>query len=148
MKHSAIDLPQTLLIADGDAELCDLYRQFLKKRGYEVITSSGGLDCLRKLRMVTPTALVLDLGLPWGGGDGVLAWLRNEYPAHEIPVILTVRAGNPPAFASFVEPPVVDYLSKPFGPTALLVKVRSAVAEKIEREPSHQLHASPEIFIG
>src|ERR1700749_859337 len=106
MKHSAIDLPQTLLIADGDAELCDLYRQFLNKSGYEVIISSGGLDCLRKLRMVTPTAMVLDLGLPWGGGDGVLAWLRNEYPADEFPVIVTVRAGCPPAVATIVEPPV------------------------------------------
>ena len=59
-------MKQTLLIADGDAELCDLCRQFFETHGYEVITSSGGLDCLRKLRQVTPSALVLDLGLPQG----------------------------------------------------------------------------------
>ena len=56
-------MKQTLLIADGDAELCDLYRRFLAERGYEVGSSSNGLDCLRKLRQVTPAALVLDLEL-------------------------------------------------------------------------------------
>lgn len=41
---------QTVLIADSDAELCELYRCFLTERGYEVETSSDGLDCMRKLR--------------------------------------------------------------------------------------------------
>jgi adenylate cyclase len=148
MKLPAILPPQTLLIADGDAELCDLYRQFFEKRGYEVITSSGGLDCLRKLRVVTPTALLLDLGLPWGGGDGILAWLRDEYPAHDIPVILTATAGCLWDFADFIQPPVVDYLSKPFRLTALLVRVRSVIAEKARREPLHRHYACPELFIG
>ena len=71
-------MKQALLIADRDAELCDVYRRFLTDRGYEVETSSDGLDCLRKLRQVTPAVLVLDLELLWGGGDGVLAWLREE----------------------------------------------------------------------
>ena len=54
---------QSLLIADADVELCDLYGRFLTELGYEVATSSDGLDCLQKLRQVTPAALVLDLDL-------------------------------------------------------------------------------------
>jgi DNA-binding NtrC family response regulator len=141
-------MKQTLLIADGDAGLCDLYRQFLTKRGFEVETSSNGLDCLRKLCQVKPAMLVLDLELRWGGGDGILAWLRQENPAHGIPVILTARAGFPQAFVSFIEPPVVDYLPKPFALTALLEKVRSAFAIKIPQEPSYRHRVSPEFFIG
>src|SRR5438067_11067086 len=71
-------MKQTLLIADGDAELCDLYEMFLTECGYEVEAASDGLDCLRKLRQVIPAVLVLDLELRWGGGDGVLARLREE----------------------------------------------------------------------
>ena len=148
MKQGATFLAQSLLIADGDAVLCEFYRQFLTKRGYDVETSSDGLDCLRKLRQVTPAAIVLDLELRWGGGDGILAWLREESPAHGIPVILTATAGYPQAFASFIEPPVVDYLPKPFALTALLEKVRSAFAIKIPREPSYRHRVSPEFFIG
>jgi DNA-binding response OmpR family regulator len=118
-------MKQTLLIADGDAELCDLYQRFLTDRGYEVETSSDGLDCLRMLHQMTPAALVLDLELRWGGGDGVLAWLREDGLMPGIPVILTATAGYAQDFAEFIEPPVVAYLPKPFALTALLECVRS-----------------------
>jgi len=136
-----------LLIADGDAELCDIYRRFLTDRGYEVETSSDGLDCLMKLRQVTPAALVLDLQLRWGGGDGVLAWLREENLMPGVPVILTATADYPLDLAAFKDPPVVDYLSKPFAVTALLESVRSAVGR---REPSNlnRVAGASELFIG
>ena len=143
-------MKQTLLIADGDAELCDLYQRFLTDRGYEVKTSSDGLDCLRMLHQMTPDALVLDREILWGGGDGVLAWLREEIPTRGIPVILTATAECPQDFAEFIEPPIVAYLPKPIMLTALLESVRSAVEQKGRREPSH-LHRVPaysELFIG
>ena len=79
-------MKRTLLIAEGDTELCNLYRHLLMERGYTVETSNDGLDCLRKLRRGIPDVLVLDLDLHWGGGEGVLAWLREESPTHGIPV--------------------------------------------------------------
>ena len=114
-----------------------VYRRFLTERGYEVETSTDGLDCLAKLRQVTPAVLVLDLELLWGGGDGVLAWLREESPAPRIPVLLTATAADPPDMAEFNEPPVVDYLPKPFALAGLLESIRSAVAKKGRREPSN-----------
>ena len=143
-------MKQRLLIADRDAELCQVFRRFFTERGYEVEASADGLDCLAKLRQVTPAVLVLDLALLWGGGDGVLAWLREESPAPTIPVLLTATAAAPPEMAECNEPPVVDYLPKPFALTALLEKVRSAAAKKERWEPSN-LNRVPrysELFIG
>ncbi len=129
---------QRLLIADRDAEWCKLYRRFLTERGYEVETSTDGLDCLAKLRRVTPTLLVLDLELLWGGGDGVLAWLREQSPAPRIPVLLTATAADPPALAAFNEPPVVAYLPRPFALAGLVERIQYAVASKGCREPSNR----------
>ena len=125
-----------LLIADRDAEWCELYRTFLTVLGYEVETAMDGLDCLAKLRQVAPAVLVLDQGLLWGGGDGVLAWLREERPALEIPVLLMATAAAGPDSGVFKEAPVVDYLPKPVALTPLLESVRSAVARKDRSEPS------------
>jgi DNA-binding response OmpR family regulator len=141
-------MQQTLLIADGDAELCDLYRRYLAERGYAVETSSDALDCLSKLREWRPAALVLDMELPQGGDDCVLAWLRKENLSPEIPVILTATAGRPSYLAEFVDPPAVAYLPKPFTLTALLERIRSAVAKKPPREPSPRNRVSTELFIG
>ncbi len=129
---------QRLLIADSDSERCEVFRRFLTERGYEVETSTDGLDCLAKLRQVTPTPLVLDLELLWGGGDGVLAWLREESPAPRIPVLLTATAADPPVMAAFNEPPVVDFIPKPFALAGLLERIRAAVAKKERREPSNR----------
>ena len=127
-------MKQTLLIADGDAELCDIFGRFFTDNGYVVRTALDGLDCLRKLRRMMPTVLVLDQELLWGGGDGVLAWLREEDFSHGIRVVFT---GD---LAEIKDPPVVDCVSKPFALSGLLESVRFAVASMGRRKPSSSRH--------
>jgi DNA-binding NtrC family response regulator len=139
-------MSSSLLIAEGDTELCEFYQMFLRKRGYEVETASDGLDCLKKLRQLQPAVLVLDLELRWGGGDGVVACMRQEHVQPTVPVILTATAGSPPPVA---EPPVVKFLPKPFPMTTLLDSVRAAIAQKGREElcGMDQVECS-ELFIG
>jgi DNA-binding NtrC family response regulator len=139
-----------LLIAEGDAELCDMYQRFLTELGYEVETASDGLECLAKLRRAMPAVLVLDRELRWGGGDGVLAWLREQDVAPTLPVVLTATAGYSLDLAADIQPPVVQFLPKPFGLTTLLESVRAAVVKKESEGPFYLYRAAtgPEIFIG
>jgi hypothetical protein len=76
--------------------------------GYEVETASRGVDCMGKLRRKPPGVLLLDLGIPWGGGEGVLAAMRDDRNLREIPVLLIPVAGEPPAIQSLVPLPVVE----------------------------------------
>jgi DNA-binding response OmpR family regulator len=139
-----------VLIADSDAELCDRCRRFLGEHGYEVETAPDGLDCLEKLRRVRPAALVLDLDLRWGGGDGVLAWLREGNAVTGVAVVLTAAADSPADVATHVRPPVVTFLPKPFAPAALLKTVRAAVAGKGRGEPfdRNRTATCSELYIG
>jgi len=119
---------QTLLIAEADAELRLAYQRIFSERGYIVETASDGLGCLEKLRRVRPSVLVLDRELHWGGGDGILAWLREESGASGLSVILTSARKHAGDGADHPGPPVVKFLAKPFAPTTLLESVRAAVA--------------------
>lgn len=132
----------TLLVADANDELRDHYRQFLSECGYHVETSSNGVDCLRTLRLATPSVLVLDLDLRWGGSEGILDWVRKELPPHAIPVILTATLARFQDCPETIEPPVVDYLLKPFDLPALLKSVRSAI-ESTERMKSASAKLRP-----
>lgn len=125
----------TLLIAEGDAELCDLYRRFFTLHGYVVEIASDGLSCLEKLRQLRPAVLVLDRDLPWGGGDGVLALLREESVTSRAAVILTATGAYTREVAEDLEPPVVTFFPKPFAPTRLLESVRAVIARKGQEEP-------------
>jgi DNA-binding response OmpR family regulator len=133
----------TLLIAEGDVELCGVYRGFFACQGFDVETVSDGLDCVEKLRCVTPAVLVLARELRWGGGDGVLAWLRDEGVRSGVAVVLTTTAGCPPLLAAFTEPPVVDHLCKPFALTALLESICSAVARSGAKRKEEKRTTSP-----
>ena len=136
-----------LLVADRDAELRRLFARYLRTNGYYVMTATQGLDCLEKLRRFSPAALLLDLELCWGGGDGVLAWLREEGAAYTVPVIVTVTEGSAPPAA---EPPIVRVLPKPFSPSALLDSVHAALARKGQEKPPNRKSAAAcsELYIG
>jgi DNA-binding response OmpR family regulator len=119
-----------LLIADNDTKLCALYQRFLSEQGFEVETASNGLECLEKLCHVRPAALVLDLELHWGGGEGVLARLNEGNGAAEVAVVLTATTGSLSDLPEDLQMPVVQILHKPFSLLALLEAVRAAVASE------------------
>jgi DNA-binding response OmpR family regulator len=140
----------SLLIAEGDTELRELYGKFFAERSYDVATAADGLECLEKLRWRMPAVLVLDRGLRWGGGDGVLAWLREGGAVSSVAVVLTTAAGSVSDVAEDIGPPVVRFLPKPFALMTLLETVRSAVARKGGAEPSNLNGGTTcsELFIG
>ena len=140
----------TLLIAESDAELRGVYRRLLSECGYDVETAADGLDCLEKLRRLTPTVCVLDRELRWCGADGVLAWLREERATSGVSVVLTATACYPPDVAVDIEPPVVQFLPKPFGLAALLESVRGLLARAGRKGPfnSNRVFATPDLFIS
>jgi two-component system response regulator MprA len=117
-----------LLIADGDRELSEVYRRFFSYQGYEVETADGGVECLAKLRTRPDTYVILDLEIPWGGGEGVLACLREEFDSHSHPIVVV---SSRPCFDKGPERSqrqVVGYFEKPFRLSALLDCFRSAAA--------------------
>lgn len=109
----------SLLIADSDESLAELYQRFFVDHGYRVATAATGLDCLHTLRAFAPDILILDQELPWGGGDGVLALMRREPNLAPIPVIYQVAGPRP----GLIAPPVAAWLLKPVHLRELVEKV-------------------------
>jgi DNA-binding response OmpR family regulator len=125
-----------VLIADRDAELGEVYGRFLARQGYAVETAAHGIECLDKLRRTTPSALVLDLELLWGGADGVLSYVREDRELANLPVILTATAARTAVSGADLASPAVAFCPKPFSLAALLETVRSAIARKLDGELS------------
>jgi hypothetical protein len=67
-----------------DAELRDIYRLFLVECGFAVKTTSDGVERRPNFRRLGPDLLMLDQELLWGGGEGLLAWMRES--AYDTPV--------------------------------------------------------------
>lgn len=118
----------TLLIAEDDRALAELYRQHLAESGYRVLTASDGSQCLDLIRRESPTVLVVALELPWDNGHKTIECLRAESRQRPIPSVILTGFAPHQHIAQWDDPFLVRYLLKPFAAEDLLEYVRQAQA--------------------
>ncbi len=122
-----------LLATDPDPLLLGIYRTYFPHFGFDVATAADGLECVRLLRAFVPDALILSLELLWGGGDGVLSYVREEDRLPPIPVVLTMDGLQPAKAVKHLVPPVVKLLEKPFRLRDLRACVEMALQRSMVR---------------
>lgn len=90
-----------ILAVEDDPEVLALYVTFFERRGYEVLSASGGLEAMNILRANPDTKLILlDLNLPGMSGEEWMAWYLQQGMRAPIVVasgkgeILSVTKGN------------------------------------------------------
>lgn len=127
----------TILIADDEARMRKLIKDFLMQKGYKIIEAEDGLQALeifeeeRKIDLV-----ILDVMMPKRDGWSVLRKIRET---SKIPVImLTARAEEQDELFGF-ELGVDEYITKPFSPKILVARVEAILkrvrgAEKQEKD--------------
>lgn len=123
-------MKNTLLIADPDRELCQRYGRFFAHLDYQVETAHDGLECLNKLRQIKPDALIMEMDLPWGGGDGVLACMSEEQGLDSIPVVLVRHSTTAENQRKPDTRLIHQALAKPCSFRDLLATVTTAVANR------------------
>ena len=115
-------MPQTILIADDDTELCELLREYLGQEGYDVRLAHDGEQALIESRRPGLDAMVLDIMMPLMNGIDVLRHLRKE---SELPVIMLTARGEDLDRIIGLELGADDYLAKPANPRELLARIRA-----------------------
>lgn len=114
-----------LLIADSDAFVRQRCRTYFGDRGYQVELAADGLECLAALERVPPDVLLLEQELLWGGGEGVLACLRESRCRWPETVILTTNQTDMESPVRLTAP-VKAVLKKPFSMAVLSESLRHA----------------------
>ena len=143
-----------VLVVDDEPDAVELVAFNLRKAGIEVVTAETGVEAITRAREVQPDAIVLDLMLPEMDGLEVCQNLRRELKTAGIPVImLTAKAGEVDRVLG-LELGADDYLTKPFSPRELLLRVRKLLQPRqapLEKEqfrvgellidlPKHEVH--------
>jgi DNA-binding response OmpR family regulator len=121
-----------VLMADADQALSGLCRAYLKHFGYQVDTATDGAECLSKLKRRSPDLLLLDWGLPGGGGEEVLAQLRGSEGPH-VPVVMMADLMPFNALSGLRKPPVVRCVQRPVRIAALCDCIDSLVRPRRTR---------------
>jgi DNA-binding response OmpR family regulator len=118
------DRPGRVLVVDDDPAVADVVRRYLIRDGHAVECVHDGYEALRRVAEAPPDLVVLDLTLPGMDGLEVCRRLRACWP---IPVVmLTARGGETDRLVGF-ETGADDYVTKPFSPRELALRVRSVL---------------------
>jgi two-component system KDP operon response regulator KdpE len=110
-----------ILVVDDDPQLRRFLRTTLSGHGYSVAESGSVAEAIGAIQRVQPAVVLLDLGLP--DGDG-LTLLRNVSPTDRPPVIVLSARGQEGDKVAALDAGAEDYLTKPFGASELLARIR------------------------
>jgi len=101
-------------------------RMILEGEGFSVDEAPDAAAALEALRGDLPALVFLDLNIPGGPGLDVLAAMKTDRATSTIPVIVITAEGEE-SRAAAIDAGAIDYLTKPFGPHALLRAVERAL---------------------
>ena len=102
-----------ILIVDDEAGIRELLSDFLKPKGYEILTAENGLEALEKAAQFLPNLIFLDIMMPKMDGWQALAQLRMKEETKDIPVIMLTARSETEALLRSEHEHAVDYFIKP-----------------------------------
>ena len=134
------ELPHVLVV-DDDTRLRGLLQKFLSENGFRVSTAKDAADARDRLAALAFDLIVLDLMMPGENGLDFAADLRTR---SAVPILMLTAMGEAEHRIAGLERGADDYLSKPFEPRELLLRLRSI----LRRVPKAGAPAAAEIHMG
>ena len=101
-----------ILVADDDAAIRSLLKDFLEEEGFKVTEATSGQEALASLQEGSHDLVLLDVRLPGMTGLDVLKQLREK--EGEVPVILVTAFGSPNIAIQASSLGAYSYITKPF----------------------------------
>jgi DNA-binding response OmpR family regulator len=121
-----------VLVVDDDPTVSDVVRRYLDQDGFEVRLAADGPAALAAVRAEAPDLVVLDRML--GDMDGLEVCRRLRALLPGLPVIMLTALTEEADRVAGLEIGADDYLTKPFSPRELVLRVRS-VLRRARPEP-------------
>lgn len=113
-----------ILVVDDEPRMIDFIRMNLDLEGFQVIEARNGIDALEVIRTQLPDLVVLDIMMPQLDGFETLRMLREF---SNIPVIMLTAKGEEDDKVRGLELGADDYITKPFSPRELAVRVKAVL---------------------
>lgn len=119
-----------ILVVDDEPDILDLVRQSLAEAGFAVETATTAHEAIEKLRRAPPDLAVVDLMLPDLPGTEICRVIRTrDELAGVLVLMLTAKSGEVDRIVGF-ELGADDYVTKPFSPRELVLRVRALLRRR------------------
>ncbi len=127
----------SILVVEDDQRVLRLEQLVLEYHGYEVIAVGNAEEAVDMIAGISPSLVVLDIGLP--GIDGITACRRiREFST--LPIIIVTANDSTEHKIKGLDSGADDYITKPFSPSELAARVgaalrRSTIGNEVVESP-------------
>ena len=122
----------TVLVVDDEPIVRSVVVRYLQREGYRTIEAGDGETARDLVESESPSLVVLDLMLPGMDGLALCRWIRER---SELPVIMLTALGEESDRIVGLELGADDYVTKPFSPRELAVRVRTVLRRSSSAAP-------------
>ena len=127
----------TILLIEDEKNIADFIEKILRSNDYKVVTASTGGEGLSLIKSRCPDIILLDLGLPDMDGLDVISSVRSWSLC---PIIVLSARTTDNDKVSSLDLGADDYISKPFMPQELLLRVYAVLRRTYKED-------SPRVFL-
>ena len=131
-----------ILIVEDEPDIVELLVYNLDQAGYKTEAVFNGAEALDRVKIEPPDLVLLDLLLPEVDGLEVCRTLKRDPDTASIPIIMLTAKGEAIDRIVGLELGADDYITKPFSPREVLLRIRAVLrrAPNVARnKPSHQI---------
>jgi DNA-binding response OmpR family regulator len=111
-----------ILIAEDEPITLATMQLRLKKDGHEIFTATNGQEALALLKEHAPHLVITDIMMPFASGLEVLSFVKKQ--EKPVPVIVLSAMGQENVVVEAFTLGADDYITKPFSPNELALRVR------------------------
>lgn len=123
---------KTILIVEDDDNIRYLIQRYLESAGYEVWGVADGAEAKRVFAAYDPCFVLLDLMLPEESGEHVCHWIRHDEKSN-VPVMMVTAKVTEDERIRGLRLGADDYMTKPFSPKELVVRVETVLRRTANR---------------
>ena len=115
-----------ILVVDDDDGIRNLVKEYLNQNNFLVTTANSAEDAQDKINIIKFDLIVLDIMMPKKSGLELLEENKNKLGT---PIILLTAKGKPSERIEGLEIGADDYLSKPFEPKELILRIKNILTK-------------------
>lgn len=112
-----------ILVCEDDYMVIKAIEHKLTREGYEVDIANDGRMATEKIKTHAYDLVITDLLMPFSGGLELINLMKNELKK-ETPIIVLSKVGNEETIIEAFKLGADDYLTKPFSPNELSIRVK------------------------
>lgn len=137
----------TILVVEDEEDIADLVAFNLRRNEFQVELAHDGIQGLAKAKEVKPDLIVLDVMMPGLDGFRVFKELRKDKSMRTIPIIMLTARGQTEDRIQGLELGAEDYMTKPFSPKELVLRIRNLLKRSTRKISGNELVCGPFRFV-